>query len=585
MSKPSYKDAMISGLVAMRQSRFADARRALRAAVKRDRQNPELHGLLAGTELTLGDPVAALVAYAAALRLARDDETARRSARRMAYILATYAFPQDLRIDRRALIACLDIEGVDRQPVVMAATDIVKVTPPWRRFFEQYRGAGVEATVDALVGRQGRMALSDDLFQRCLRNGLICDAEFELVLRSLRRRLLVEDMPSPHCKAAAEGLATQCWIGEFAYLVEPDEAEVVERLAAEFRVAPGDAWTLTRLAMYRPLSDFSAAAGFYAADYPSLASLMTDAIDGVAAERRLRVEIKALDGGLDDDSSPVREQYEANPYPRWRDVSLAEDGERLATLRRVGWRRACPPRVLIAGCGTGRHVAQAALAYGGGARILAVDLSRASLAYAQRKATELGLNGLVFRQGDILRLGDLDETFDVIECVGVLHHLIDPLLGWRSLVGKLAPGGLMLVGIYRELGRIDCHAAREEIASLGLAPTLGDIRAYRDRVLRGADNEMYASLRRRRDFFSVSGCRDLLFHVQERNYRLPEITASLAELGLEFRGFQMPEFVMRQFRAQYEQPGAIFDLAVWNRFEQDNRACFDAMYRFWCRKR
>ena len=73
--------------------------------------------------------------------------------------------------------------------------------------------------------------------------------------------------------------------------------------------------------------------------------------------------------------------------------------------------------------------------------------------------------------------------------------------------------------------------------------------------------------------------------MQERNYRLPEITASLAELGLEFRGFQMPEFVMRQFRAQYEQPGAIFDLAVWNRFEQDNRACFDAMYRFWCGKR
>ena len=36
-------------------------------------------------------------------------------------------------------------------------------------------------------------------------------------------------------------------------------------------------------------------------------------------------------------------------------------------------------------------------------------------------------------QADILDLHKLNKQFDIIESVGVLHHMNDPLLGWKIL--------------------------------------------------------------------------------------------------------------------------------------------------------
>ena len=86
-------------------------------------------------------------------------------------------------------------------------------------------------------------------------------------------------------------------------------------------------------------------------------------------------------------SLKVRAQYEQNPYPRWiktapigRATTLDAYLRKVSELPRVA---AASPDVLIAGCGTGQHVATVALQFTG-LNILAIDLSRASLAYAQR---------------------------------------------------------------------------------------------------------------------------------------------------------------------------------------------------------
>ena len=42
-----------------------------------------------------------------------------------------------------------------------------------------------------------------------------------------------------------------------------------------------------------------------------------------------------------------------------------------------------------------------------GAQVLALDLSRASLAYARRKTSEMGLKQIEYAQADILNLGGL----------------------------------------------------------------------------------------------------------------------------------------------------------------------------------
>ena len=48
-------------------------------------------------------------------------------------------------------------------------------------------------------------------------------------------------------------------------------------------------------------------------------------------------------------------------------------------------------------------------------------------------ASELKIMNIKFLRADIRELGDWTERFQVIESSGVLHHLDDPLQGWRVL--------------------------------------------------------------------------------------------------------------------------------------------------------
>src|SRR5439155_21736056 len=96
--------------------------------------------------------------------------------------------------------------------------------------------------------------------------------------------------------------------------------------------------------------------------------------------------------------------------------------------------------VLVAGCGTGQHSIETAQRFTG-AKVLAVDLSLTSLSYAKRKTQALGLANIQYAQADLLKLGLIGRSFDVIEASGVLHHLGDPLQGWRIVLSLLRPAG------------------------------------------------------------------------------------------------------------------------------------------------
>src|SRR5205807_6853556 len=87
-------------------------------------------------------------------------------------------------------------------------------------------------------------------------------------------------------------------------------------------------------------------------------------------------------------STAVRAQYEENPYPRWLRAPLQDEpaplrqvlAQQLPWLETARLPASAQPRVLIAGCGTGQHAISAATTYAG-ADVLAIDLSRASLAH------------------------------------------------------------------------------------------------------------------------------------------------------------------------------------------------------------
>jgi 2-polyprenyl-3-methyl-5-hydroxy-6-metoxy-1,4-benzoquinol methylase len=60
------------------------------------------------------------------------------------------------------------------------------------------------------------------------------------------------------------------------------------------------------------------------------------------------------------------------------------------------------------------------------AKILAVDLSLASLSYAKHKTQAMRITNIEYDQADLLELGLLQRRFDIISSGGVLHHLADP---------------------------------------------------------------------------------------------------------------------------------------------------------------
>ena len=237
---------------------------------------------------------------------------------------------------------------------------------------------------------------------------------------------------------------------------------------------------------------------------------------------------------------------------------------------------------MIAGCGTGLSTVEFAR-QAPAARILAVDISRASLSYAKRMAEKFALANVEFAQADIMKLAAIGRDFDLIDASGVLHHLADPWAGWRVLLTLLRPGGTMQVGIYSDLARRNVVAARALIAARGYRPIPADIRRCREAII-AAEDPLLKSLLRSGDFFTTSECRDLMFHVQEHRIALPEIAAFLTAHHLSFAGFILDSTSLRRFAARFPEPEALTDLNRWHLFETEAPNTFAGMYQFQVRK-
>jgi SAM-dependent methyltransferase len=183
-----------------------------------------------------------------------------------------------------------------------------------------------------------------------------------------------------------------------------------------------------------------------------------------------------------------------------------------------------------------------------------------------------------------LRLGSLSRDFDVIEAAGVLHHLEDPFAGWRALAARLRRRGFMYVGLYSALGRQRLAAAHAFIAERGYLGTPEDIRRFRQDLI---VSELEAPLRLfwQMDFFNVSGCRDLFFHVQEHQLELAQIKAFLDDSGLEFLGFVLEAQKLQKFYGRFPAESSARDLDLWQTFERENPDFFASMYHMWLRKR
>ena len=142
----------------------------------------------------------------------------------------------------------------------------------------------------------------------------------------------------------------------------------------------------------------------------------------------------------------------------------------------------------------------------------------------------------------------------------------------------------MKVALYSETARRHIVTARSMIAEGGYTTSSSDIRRFRHDFAFMDGNPDISKVARSRNFFSLSECRDLLFHIQEHRFTLPQIEATLRSLELKFLGFEFAdEGPVKRFMKSHSESGAL-SLAAWHEFELENPSTFAGMYQFWCLK-
>ncbi|MDX2231191.1 MAG: class I SAM-dependent methyltransferase [Leptolyngbyaceae cyanobacterium bins.349] len=202
-------------------------------------------------------------------------------------------------------------------------------------------------------------------------------------------------------------------------------------------------------------------------------------------------------------------------------------------------------RILDAGCGTGVGT-EYLVHLNPQAQVVGIDLSAGALAVAKERCQRSGADRVTFHHLSLFDVDQLPGEFDLINCVGVLHHTADPIRGIQRLATKLAPGGIMHIFVYAEKGRWEIKLMQQAIALLQ-GSKRGD---YRDGVKVG--RQIFATLpennrlvQREKERWALENQRDENFadmyvHPQEIDYTIDTLFELIEASGLKFIGFSNP---------------------------------------------
>ncbi len=598
LSKASFADAS-TGLSALKMGDYATAEQLLGKVAKANRRDQSIWVNWGIAQQALGDIDTAAITLSRAAAMAPMEFAA---ARPLQALVARYEIADPASLDAAGLKAALRFTTLDRQPLVTLAIAHAMSAPDLSHAMALCRQGNADQAAEDLTAKRTARGLSNDLLLDALRRGKNTDPDVENLLSALRRYIVV------HCSrqrlsedralfSLLLALIAQLTINDHVWPVSPGEQDAINKIAIDkdalFTGNVAAACDLCLTLLYRPLAHTvlaGAGPNEIAKIRPkSLAALLGSQATRRAEETRIAATLPHYGTISDDISQKVAGQYEHSPYPRWTSLQASKPGSLRAALGRyiepdkLVFMDA-PFDVLIAGCGTGQQAARAASGYGDAAKILAIDLSKASLAYGKRMAAQFELDTIEFAQADILDAAAIGKTFDIIESVGVLHHMAEPFKGWQVLVDLLKPGGLMYIGLYSALARANITAlrAQENWPSAGCSDD--DARDYRAQLMQRGDDDPSASLLASLDFYSLNEFRDLLLHESEQQMSIGQIADFIKQSGLIFRGFTMSPHMMEHFSSHYPHDPSPGRLENWEKLENSHPSMFNGMYLFWCEK-
>ena len=600
--KPDFAEAHYNLGNALKDlGRLEDAEASYRQAIALKPDFAQAHSNLGLTLKELGRFGEALKAVVASIKMKPTAE-----AKKIFVTISMYIAPKSWDTALSEMVISALVDPWDRPSNVTGfARQLLKLDAGFMRVLNQTNGHATQSTdAGALDSFLANPLESSALLHAMLSSSHIADHDLERLFTRLRRHLLMQvtpsmsderednDVPALYCY-----LAQQCFINEYVYFETAQEIEHFQLLLGRLTTAIEregkiPASLVIAVACYVPLHSVLGAQSLLQREWPSeVASVLKQQIQEPLEELALRASIPSLTSTENRVSLEVQRMYEENPYPRWvrlpKETSAQTLNARLRSFFPSGAFRALvddrSPEILVAGCGTGQHPIDTAQGRKG-AKVLAIDLSMASLSYAKRKTAELGIENIEYAQADLLKLGSLGRTFDVVESSGVLHHLENPFEGWQVLLSLLKPHGLMALGFYSKIARRDIVTVRDMIAKEGVGSSAQEIRAYRKHLLEVKDTDGFGFATSSSDFFSTSACRDLLFHVQEHRMTLPVLSDFFKENDLNFLGFEIDSSVTRSYKNRFPNDPSATDLSNWHIYEEENPDTFKSMYQFWIQK-
>src|SRR5262245_28167941 len=238
-------------------------------------------------------------------------------------------------------------------------------------------------------------------------------------------------------------------------------------------------------------------------------------------------------------SDPIGAFYTQHPYPPPVDnLDRAREDWRDEYRRRAEFHLVWPHRrypagldILVAGCGTWQ-AAKYAIS-GSDSRVIGIDISPTSLAYTEQLKRRHLLTNLTTTLLPIERVAELERTFDLIVCTGVLHHLADPDAGLRALRDVLKPDGAINLMVYAPYGRAGIAMLQDYCRRLGVGTStreVADLSEVLDALPR--HHPMASLLGRSRDFAHGDALADALLNPRDRSYSVPELLDWLARNDL-----------------------------------------------------
>jgi ubiquinone/menaquinone biosynthesis C-methylase UbiE len=436
------------------------------------------------------------------------------------------------------------------------------------------------------------------LFGLIISDSIIYNLAFEKLLTNLRKTILIKInclIFSDLLSKLIQNLALNSLNNEYIFYESHAEIERIKNLEKNildsfFSNNDFHIFHYLILSMYRKLSNFD---WFIKIKINNCSKNFVDNfINYPLEEKKIIKGIKNFKQIENKTSLKVKIQYEKNPYPTWNFVNISSLDKKMEinnfiqaqNINFISSKNQSHSKksLLIAGSGTGREVINYSLLLND-CNIIAIDLCNASLAYAIRKSREYNVKNVTFLNGDILDLKSLNMQFDYIVSSGVLHHMENPLDGWITLRDVLKKNGLMRISLYSKIARSCINNIRNEVAQFHNKNFNEILKKYRNSLIE-SNNLDFQNLKTFNDFYSTSALRDLIAHVREHQFSIPQIEDILHKLQLDFCGFADVNNSHSIFESYYGSKIGIFDLKNWVNVEKNNPETFKAMYQFWLQK-